>query len=144
MEQTDELDVEISIPPYKLNNVNLLDFVKDVIECTIKQGKYIKEVCKVSTKSIGKITMNGHVVYNVKCECVTLEPKLNETYDICIHNMNKMGAIHKNNLVTIFIPRSYWNNIDIELNMTVSVKIIGKRIEDKIMCIGQINNSLPN
>ena len=141
MEQTTQADLKLKVHPCNLGATNIYDLVSEEYKNTIQKGFYIKEVLSATISSNGKIMSDGSIVYIVHCELTVLNPELNHKYLVNITGSNKMGAVHRNELVAIFIPKSYCvNNVLPNVSSSVNVEIIGKRVEGNITCVGKIVN----
>ena len=110
MEQTTQTDLKLKVSPCNLGATNIYDLVSEEYTNTIQKGFYIKKVLNASVSSNGKIMSDGSIVYIVHCELTVLNPELNHRYLVNITGSNKMGAVHRNELVAIFIPKSYCVN----------------------------------
>ena len=102
----------------------------------IYEGYLIKELLDSKITKDKKINLNGSIFVKVICKCLIIDPIIDSTIKIEINNINKMGYSFKTNKLCIFIPIHLCNDIYI-LNQSITVKIIGKRIEEDIVCIGQ-------
>ena len=129
--------IKITFTPDMLCNDNLL-LLQDKYNNTILRDIYIKHVDSIVEKQGGRILHNGQIQYNFTTECYVINPCINKVYNLQITSINKMGALHKHELVTVFIPIQYYNDVVPEVGMYFSVEIIGKRIEDSIVCVGKI------
>ena len=139
MEQIRQIDLKLKVNPCNLGATNLYDLVSEEYKNTIHKGVYIKEVLSASVTSNGKIMSDGSIVYLVNCELRVLNPEVNEKYSVTITGSNKMGAVHRNEMIAIFIPKSYCvNDVLPDVASVVDVEIIGKRVEGNITCVGKI------
>ena len=136
METTLNIKIELALHPSEINN-NTLDLIKHKFESNLFKTYFIKTVSKIVSISGGKILNNGYVQYNIIVSCIVLNPEISHVYKLEITNINKMGALHKNDLVTVFIPLQYYNNITPVIDTRYNIEIIGKRIEDSIVCVGK-------
>jgi hypothetical protein len=137
MEKCTNLCIKLNCTPVELQ-CSSLTLLRDKYNDTIFKNLYIKEITSVEHKNGGRILNNGCIQYNVDVICNVINPCVDDTYNLRITHMNKMGALHKNELVTVFIPIQYFNNESPEVDSSFNIKIIGKRIEDSIVCVGKI------
>jgi hypothetical protein len=136
MEKNTVLCIKINCVPSDLKSpcINLL---RDKYNNTIFKDLYIKNVEDVIHKTGGKILNNGQIQFKIESLCSVINPCINTVYTLKITHINKMGALSKNELVTVFIPLQYYNNITPAIDSVYDIKIIGKRIEDSIVCVGK-------
>jgi DNA-directed RNA polymerase subunit E'/Rpb7 len=140
MEIEKEIDVNFSIHLSELNT-NSSAYIdskcKTLLLNNIYNGFLVVDVIQCTPLKDKKINLNGTVNMNIKCKCNIVNPEIGETYEITINDVNKMGVSYKSNKICIFIPQHICTS-DISLHDKVSVKIIGKRVEDSIICIAEI------
>ena len=130
------LSVFFSIKPNELDvDLNFLEKCKHKLENNIQNEFYIKEVIKVQDNKKYRINIDGSIHVNIRCFCVVINPVMNSIVEITITDVNKMGFSYKCDKVCIFIPNN--NKSIYSINDIIKVKIIGKRIENNILCIGQ-------
>ncbi len=119
---------------------NLSKYISD--KCTdylidkVYEGYLINDILTYHILKDKKINLNGSVSLKVVCKCKITDPILDSIIDVEINDINKMGYSYKQNCLCIFIPIHMCNKI-YTLNQTIKVKIIGKRIEEDIVCIGE-------
>lgn len=102
----------------------------------IYDGYFIKQILKTNILKDKKININGSISVKTKCYCEIINPVVDSIISIKINDVNKMGYSYKLDKICIFIP----NHLCIQtykLNELIKIKIIGKRIEESIVCIGQ-------
>tara|TARA_B110000977_G_scaffold201646_1_gene297469 strand:+ start:12113 stop:12532 length:420 start_codon:yes stop_codon:yes gene_type:complete len=137
MEKSAVLHINISCKPDELK-IPCIGLLRHKYNETIFKDIYILNIEKIITKTTGKILNNGYIQYKITSQCRVLDLEMNTTYNLRITHMNKMGALHKNEKITVFIPIQYYNNTVPEVDSSFDVKIIGKRIEDSIVCVAKI------
>jgi len=96
------------------------------------------EIINISGGKISNST--GKVSYNINALCTIRNPNIDNIYTVLITNINTMGAMCKYDKLNIFIPRQYFGNHEPEIDVSFQVKILGKRIEDTIVCIGSFDH----
>lgn len=139
METYKDIELPIIVSPQELfltdDFLNLLNikYTKSIF-----QNIFIHHVSNILNVKGGRILHNGHVSYNVLANCFIINSDIGKQYKIPITNVNKMGAMYKNEKFTIFIPVNYFNGISVNINDYYYVSILGKRIEDSIVCVGSI------
>lgn len=129
------LSVIFSIKPSELH-INFLEKCKEKLQNNIQNEYYIKDVIEIKDNKKYKINTDGSIHANIMCYCHVINPVIDSIVEIKITDVNKMGFSHKFDKICIFIPNNT-NNNSYNINDTVKVKIIGKRIENNILCIGQ-------
>ena len=77
--------------------------------------------------------------FKINAFCEIINPILENVYNnVIITNYNKLGSFINLGKISIFIPKEYSINEEIStIGMSINVKLIGKRIDDKITCIGK-------
>ena len=103
---------------------------------SIYEGYLIKQILKTHILKDKKINLNGSISIKVLCKCSIIDPIIDSIIDIRINDINKMGYSYKLDKICIFIPIHLCHEI-YTLNQSIKIKIIGKRIEEDIVCIGQ-------
>jgi len=139
MEKCINIDISIKLKPNEIH-MSIIDLLNERYANKIFKKYFIKKVNSVSTRSGGKLLNDGSILYKISADRVVLDPEIGEKYQVLITSTNKMGALHKNELVTIFVPLQYYNGYSPEVDSTFNIKIIGKRIEDSIVCVGTIES----
>ena len=116
------------------------NFISDKCKCmlinNIYEGYFIKNIIKQKISKDKKINLNGSISVKVFCNCEIIDPIIDSVINITINDINKMGYSYKMNKICIFVPNHLCNETYI-LNQNIQIKIIGKRIEEEIICIGQ-------
>lgn len=107
----------------------------DYLYKNIVDNVYINDINNVSYNKEAKI-INSKLSILCVCNCSVIDPILNSVITITINDINKMGAYYKYEKLCIFIPQHLMKD-SLQLNTTVQIEIIGKRIEDTIICIGK-------
>ena len=103
----------------------------------IYDGYYITDVINVKPFHDKKINNDGSVNIRLSCTCKIIDPVVNSIYTIEINNVSKMGYSFKTDKLCIFLPLHLCNNSVFKEGDNVQVEIIGKRIEEDIICIGK-------
>ena len=137
MEKIVPISIKLQLEPHEIHNP-YLNTLQEKYNDSLFKKYYIQEIQSVQGSNGGRILNDGKILANVTAVCKVLDPDIDSVYSLKITNMNKMGALHKNNLVTVFIPQQYYNNETPEVDSIFNIKIIGKRIEDSIVCVGKI------
>ena len=109
--------------------------IKNLVN-NIYEGFLITKILKYNISNDKKINMNGTIYIKVSCNCEIIDPSVNSIHNVKINDINKMGYSYKIDKLCIFIPIHLCNEI-YTINDYVKIKIIGKRIEENIICIGQ-------
>jgi len=139
MYSSNDVIFNISISPSEINTINLKKYLQNKFTDNIHNGIYISNVSKVNTINYGKITANGFIDVKINTICEIVNPVVESIYNnVIITNYNKLGSFVSFGKISIFIPKEYSINEEIPtLGMSINLKIIGKRIDDKITCIGK-------
>lgn len=137
------VDLTLFVSPSDLDKINdnMENLLNDKYKNSIFKDLYIYHIDDIISISGGKISHNGTVFFSIKTNCIVVDIQIGETYDINVTNFNKMGAIFNVDKCTIFIPFQYYNGFSINSNSKLTVKILGKRISDNIVCVGSVINS---
>jgi hypothetical protein len=120
------------------NYINSLCKVK-LIE-NIHEDTYIENILHTVINPDKKINIDGSIRVNVVCQCKIIDLQIHSKYDITINEINKMGYSFKTNKLCIFLPIHLCGDSTYQISDTISVQIIGKRIEDSIICIAKPSN----
>ena len=129
-------------------NTILSDVNRDFLEHTTNQckkelyhniydGNYIEDIIKIEPFKNKQINIDGSVNIKLKCTCIIINPNVNSEYHITINDVNKMGYSYKSNKLCIFIPTHLCDNKTFQVGDIINIIIIGKRIEEDIICIGK-------
>ena len=139
MNYSNDTTFDISISPSEINNINLKKYLLNKYNDNIFNGIYISNILKIHKVQYGKITANGHINIHITTLCDVINPLLNSIYyNVIITNSNKLGSFINLGKISIFIPKEYSINEEIlGIGSSMNIKIIGKRIDDKITCIGK-------
>ena len=139
MKSTQTLSFDFIIKPSEFND-NILNLVynkcADLLLNNIVDGIYIHKIIDCDYIKSNKVNNDGTVKLNVRCNCEVVNPVVGDQYEIEITDINKMGYSYKLNKLCIFIPLHICKQV-FTMNEIVKIKIIGKRIEDSIICIGE-------
>ena len=138
MNYSDNIIFDVFVSPSDINTINLKQYLQSKYNNLINNGKFIMNVTNVNKVQYGKVTSNGNINVIINTLCDVLDPIINNTYNLVITNYNKLGSFINIGKISIFIPKEYSINEEIpSIGVSINVKIIGKRIEDKITCIGR-------
>jgi DNA-directed RNA polymerase subunit E'/Rpb7 len=138
MNYSDNIIFDVFVSPSDINTINLKQYLQSKYNNLIYNGKFIMNVTNVNKVQYGKVTSNGNINVIINTLCDVLDPIINNTYNLVITNYNKLGSFINIGKISIFIPKEYSINEEIpSIGVSINVKIIGKRIEDKITCIGR-------
>ena len=130
------ISVFFSIKPNELDvNIDFLQKCKTKLENNIQDEYYIKNVLEIKDNDKYKINIDGSIHVNIMCYCQVINPVIDSIVQIKITDVNKMGYSYKVDKLCIFLPNNNCNS-EYSINEIISVKIIGKRIEKNILCIG--------
>jgi ribosomal protein S1 len=77
------------------------------------------------------------VNYKVTIEAEVIDINIGSIIDVVITNSNKMGFFCKFEKFNVFIPQHYTNS-ELWIGQSVNVEVLGKRVEEQIICIGKI------
>ena len=138
MERNDIIKINYNLKPYKFaeQRNEILEQCKNTLLNTIHDGVYVSRISNIKIISQNKINNDGSINICCQCKCTIIDPEIHKTYLIYINTINKIGYYHQNDKVCIFIPAN--NKLNISIKDTIKVKIIGKRIEDTILCIAEV------
>ena len=140
MEQYKTFSHKIEIPYSEVSNnlsQRINSIIKNDMEDKIIDGIYLKEITTIDIEKKNKLLYNGSVVFQYHVKAIILNPLINQQLSIKITNINKMGYISQLCKVCIFISNHKCSRI-YKIGDTVNIKIIGKRIEQEILCIAEI------
>tara|TARA_B100001996_G_C18550461_1_gene550612 strand:+ start:475 stop:900 length:426 start_codon:yes stop_codon:yes gene_type:complete len=132
--------IRITVSPSQLDeNIKetVFNLIKEKYQQTLFKTFYISEILETSFSSHGKINNDGSVTYLVNTDCIIVNPTIGNSYSLVITHNNKLGFMHKSDLVTIFVPKQYTNR-NLAINEEVTINIVGKRVEERIVCVGTI------
>ena len=144
MEKQMLLKFEIILEPYELipsNNLNnlLLILLSERYIKKIYNSKIICELHNVNINENPKILSNGNIKFCCNANCTAIDLNIDDELVLSITSNNKMGAFYKSDQLTIFIPKYLCNEQVIpDINTSVSVAIVGKRITDKYVCVAKM------
>ena len=117
-------------------NKYIVDKSNEQLIDQIYNGFYITKINNIFPIKYKKINIDGSINIKVKCLCNVIDPIVNNTYDIYINDINKMGFSYKYKKICIFLPIHLCDK-QISINDKLKVEIIGKRIEESILCIAK-------
>ena len=139
MNNSDKLTFSIYISPCEINTINFKKYMCNTFNNNIYDGKYINEIINLTTVNYGKIISNGYINVDIEAICDIIDLQVESVYsNIIITNCNKLGSFVNIDKISVFIPKEYSiKNQILETGSTINFKIVGKRIDDKITCIGQ-------
>ena len=103
---------------------------------TIFRASLILSIKSFKYQQLGLINNDGSITYDVIATCENINPEKGNIYDIKINNINQMGALCKFDKVTIFIPNHFILE-KININESLKVEILGKRIEENLVCVAK-------
>ena len=137
MEQISTIEFNISLTPDKLHQFNLKTYLRSMYRQQIYDGVVVREICKIISHNFGNVLNNGQVELHTKATCIIDNPIINQICTLPVTNSNKLGAFCNLDKITVFIPKSFCINQEIPaITELIDVLIIGKRVENKISCIG--------
>lgn len=140
MEEQLEMTMMMVLQPEQLESCSIKKLVRSKYIGTVFRGVYILDIKSAGIIEHGKVLNDGTVSYSISSVCLVLNPRVGSVYSLTISGSNKMGAVYKLHEVTVFIPKHKCiDEIVPDAADVVDVKIIGKRIESRIMCIGEVN-----
>ena len=99
---------------------------------------YIQKVLTARLYGKCKIMGNGSILLPIIASCKVLDPVLDSEITLEVTSSNTLGATCKFDLVSVFVPKHLCSNQVPDVGDHIRVKIIGKRIVGKILCIGQL------
>ena len=111
--------------------------MKETYNNRVYQHMFITEIERINKVSPGKILHDGSVMYTIQCCALVINPVVNEVYTLPITHIHSMGSMHKVQSITIFVPLQYYNDYIPAVGDHQRVKIIGKRVDDTIVCVGE-------
>ena len=144
MDYDTNINFRIEIDPEFLdsNNVqiNLMNLLSQKYLNNIYKDFIILKILKINNISGGKISCStGKVSYKIDTLCTIRNPLIDSIYTVLITNLNTMGAMCKYDKINVFIPRQYFGTCEPAVDEKLQAKILGKRVEDTIVCIGSFN-----
>ena len=139
MEQIRKIIFKTQVSPGDLHNLKLKKFLHDTYQNQIYDGLIVLTINKVLSYEFGIVYNSGFVELLVEALCSVKDLVVNQVYEIEITNSNKIGAFHNSQGVFIFIPKTSCLDENIpQPGDCIDIKIIGKRIENKLSCIGSM------
>ena len=138
MERCDIIKINYNLQPcnFAEEKDKILEKCKTKLLQSIHDGVYVSKISTIEIVSHNKINNDGSINICCRCNCNIIDPQIHETYSICINTINKIGYYYQNDKVCIFIPAD--NKLNISIKDIIKIKIIGKRIEDTILCIAEV------
>ena len=137
MEKILNIKITLKLKPNEVHKP-LLESLAEKYNSSLFKKYYVVEVLDIIEKKGGKILHDGSILFIIFASCKVLDPDIGSTYNLRITSTNKMGALHKHELITVFVPTQYYNDNTPEVDSCFDITIIGKRIEDSIVCVGKI------
>jgi DNA-directed RNA polymerase subunit E'/Rpb7 len=140
MNKLQEIPYKINLHPSMLKrNISstLNSLIIEKMKHKIFNSSYIVDILSFKHSNTGAINNDASVSYNVIVCCNTICPQVDQQYSIKITHINKMGILHKFEHVTIFIPLHHLINQSHAIDDTINVKILGKRIEENLVCVAK-------
>ncbi len=133
----DELDVSnhMSVTEY-VNSTIINKYVDDIYN-----GIYFIEILKTLNSSQGFIDINGNVSIDVEVHGNGINISQGNEIQMEITQKNRMGYSYIFGKICIFIPMipEYCNEKEFCVGDIVNVVILGKRVEDKIVCVAKVS-----
>jgi len=146
MEKTEVLPFEVVVRPGEIvtgvdmsRHLGLL--VSERHKNTIYKGVVILQVVFVQLTRDAKVLTSGDVKFYADVTCKVLSVSVGDKVRITITSNNNMGAFWKSSAMTIFIPRQLSNDDVPQQDTSLEVEIVGKRVSDKIVCIGKLTSA---
>ena len=142
MDDINNIVLTFDINPSNLNEMagNFNTYISKKCQASlvkkIHDGVFVKEIMKCTIDNDKRIKANGDIAVKVVCKCEILNPILDSIISIKVNDINKMGYSYKLDKLCIFVPQHLCSKT-YHSNDMVTVKIIGKRVEETIICIGQ-------
>lgn len=146
MEKTEVLPFEVVVKPGEIatgvdmsRHLGLL--VSERYKGTIYRGVVILQVVSVRLTRDAKVLTSGDVKFYADVTCRVLAVSVGDTVRVTVTSTNNMGAFWKSSAMTIFIPRQLSDDDVPQQDASVEVEIVGKRVSDKIVCIGKLTSA---
>ena len=108
-------------------------FCKQNLNKTIYNDFYIDSINNINIDKNIKIN-NDKLLIRCYCECQIIDLIVKSTFKVKINDVNKMGVYYKYEKICIFIPQHFIKTT-INIGDIVNIKLLGKRVEDNIICI---------
>ena len=138
MDRICELKCEAQIQPSDLHVWSIRHFAKAHIAEKMYDGIYVQKVLTARLHGKCKIMGDGSILLPIIASCKVLDPALDSEITLEVTSSNALGATCKFALVSVFVPKHLCGNQIPDIGEHIRVKIIGKRIVGKILCIGQL------
>jgi len=134
--QIHELITSVYLEPIQFNNANanVLKYIDNNIQDNVINGLYVNQVLNVRILANPKVLLNGNVKYDVECKCEVIDPVVGSTLPFTVTSVNKVGYFSKDKKISYFMPLHY-SKKTLNINDQIDVVVVGKRIEDNIVCI---------
>lgn len=139
MEQIRKISFKTQVSPTELHNLKLKKFLHDKYQNQFYNGLIVLTINKVLSYEFGMVYTSGFVELVIEALCTVKDLAINQVYELEITSSNKIGAFHNSQGIFIFIPKTSCLDENIpQAGEFVDIKIIGKRIENKLSCIGSM------
>uniref|UniRef100_A0A6C0F9S0 Uncharacterized protein n=1 Tax=viral metagenome TaxID=1070528 RepID=A0A6C0F9S0_9ZZZZ len=126
------------IPSKNLNNLLLILLCERYVN-KIYNSKIICALYDVNINENPKILSNGNIKFCCNVDCSVIDLNINDELILPITSNNKMGAFYKSDQLTVFIPKHLCKEQMIpDIDTSISVIIVGKRITDKYVCVAKM------
>ena len=138
------VNTKVNIYINDIQNIDNREYINKTIRNKyvddIYNGIYFIEIVKTSHANQGIIDINGNVSIEVIVHGRGVNICEGSNLKIEITQKNKMGYSYVYNKICIYIPivPEYCNNKEYFVGDVVNVLILGKRVEDKIVCVAKI------
>ena len=139
MELNHTFQYRFNIVPELLHNdieYHIKQKCNDELLNKIYKGKIVTKINHVKVNKNYKINYNGIIETVSYVNCIIIDPENDSELEIKINDVNKMGFSYKSNKLCIFIPIHFCTKT-IRIGDSIKVKIVGKRIEEDMVCIGK-------
>ena len=139
MEEVSPIELSFYAEPHQLCAESLNYEIRNKFEQVLYKGVYIQTIKSFVPLQYGKIMPNGSVQVSTTALCRVVNPRVNSTYEITVSSSNNMGAAYKTSGITVYIPKHMCTNQVVpNVDTVVNCEIVGKRIQDNILCIAKM------
>ena len=137
---------KIVLEPQQLTHIKreIIDKSKSLLENTLVFEGFVTGVNDVKKISAGRVQHSPFcgVEYDVDIDVNVFNIHVNDVVSVKVTNINGMGMFGRFEHATVFVPQHEIKHVDDTdkilhgVGDVVTVKIIGKRITDEILCVG--------
>lgn len=135
MEDTINMSVKIDIHPENMMD-DKLSMLRTKYSDQIYKGYHIIDIEEIIEEGKGKVLNSGYILYNILAKFKIYTIGIGDVIKAMVSNVNKMGAFCIIQKISVFIPNHFQNN-QMQEGDIVGLEIVGKRVQEHIVCIAK-------